>query len=138
MAAALPPIFTIEQAMLQCGVPDAPLYEGLTPAERIANDIFVNSFETTLSISIQDVNDAMTAFTKLTVINGKISLQPGVRRRVTAFVQWTRSMLRYGNDPTLRAFPVANIADLMNDLQTCTRFEKQSDVLVAQSTPKNF
>ena len=87
MAAPLPPVFTVTDAMLLCGVPNAPNFGGQSPARRMANQIFVDSFETTLSVSIDEVKDAMTAFTKLSVANGRIQLQPGVKRRVTAFVQ---------------------------------------------------
>ena len=131
MADLLPPVFTVAQAMVQCCVPNAPVFNGQTPAERVLSQIFIDSFKTALSVTINDVNNAITAFTKLTAANGRIPLQPGVKRWVTAFVQWTRSMLRCGRDPTLVAFPVANIVDLMDDLPTCTRFEKQLDVLVA-------
>ena len=136
--AALPPVFTVTQAMQQCGVPVAPLFGGQSPAQRVANQIFIDSFDTTLNVSIDEVDDAMTAFTKLTVANGRIPMQPGVKRRVKAFVQWSRSMLRNGRDPTLVAFPVADIISLTQDLHTCTRFEKMSDTLVAQAKPKDF
>ena len=92
-APLLPPIFTVTQAMLSCGVPNAPAFGGLTPAARVANQVFLDSFDTTLSTTTNKVSDAMTAFTKLTVANGRIPLQPGVKRRVLVFVQWSRNML---------------------------------------------
>ena len=136
--AALPPVFTVTQAMQQCGVPIAPLFGGNSPAARISDQIFLDSFETTLSITTDEVSEAMTAFTKLTVANGRIPLQPGIKRRVLAFMQWTRTMLRTGRDPALTAFPIANVQTLLQDLQTCKRFEKQSDLLATQAKPKKF
>ena len=136
--AALPPVFTVAEAMNQCGVPLAPMFGGVTPAARVATQIFVDSFETTLSITIDEVNEALTEFTKLTVVNGQIPLQPGVKRRVIAFVQWSRSMLRTGNDPTLVAFPVGDVIRLMNDLKSCTRFEERASTLSVQSKPQKF
>ena len=138
MAAPLPPVFTVAQAMVQCGVPLVPAFNGNTPAERVANQIFMDSFETTLNITTEEVSDAMTAFTKLTIANGRIPLQLGAKRRVLAFMQWSRSMIRTGRDPTLVAFPVADILTLTRDLQTCKRFEKQSDLLATQAKPKCF
>ena len=91
--------------------------------ERVLNQIFMDSFEASLSISIEEVSDAMTAFTKLSVVNGRIPLQPGVKCRVTAFIQWARSMLRTGRDPTLMTFPVGDVISLMQDLQTCKKFK---------------
>ena len=55
---------TIEDAMIACGVPDTPEFGGQSPPQRMAEQLFVNSFETVLSISIEDVKDAMTAFKK--------------------------------------------------------------------------
>ena len=138
MAAALPPVFTVAQAMTNCRVPLVPIFGGQTPAARVASQIFMDSFETTLNITTEEVSDAMTAFTKLTVANGQIPLQPGVKRRVLAFVQWSRSMIRTNQDPTLVAFPVGNILALTRDLQTCKCFEKQSDLLATQAKPKSF
>ena len=138
MANAPQPAFNVAQAMLQCGVPNTPTFDNQTPAERVSEQIFMDSFDTVLSISIDDVNDAMTAFSKLTATNGKISIQPGVKRKITAFVQWARTMIRTGQDPTLVAFPVANVIPLMDDLQTCRRFEKLSDTLASQAKPKDF
>ena len=86
MAAALPPVFDVAQAMIQYGVPNAPDFNGQTPAERVASQIFIDSFDTTLNTTAEEVSDAMTAFTKLSVANGRIPLQPGVKRRVLAFV----------------------------------------------------
>ena len=138
MAAPLPPVFTVQQAMIQCGVPDAPLFDRDTPSTRMVIQIFLDSFETTLSITTSEVDDAMTSFTKLAVVNGRIPLQPGVKRRVLAFVQWARSMLRTGRDPTLVAFPVGQIISLIKDLQTCNRFEQQAEILATQAKPKSF
>ena len=138
MAAALPPVFTVEQAMLQCGVPGMPVFNGQTPAARVANQIFLDSFETVLSITTSEVSDAMTAFTKLAAANGRIPFQPGVKRRVLAFVQWARLMIRTARDPTLVAFPVGDILNLTRDLQICNRFEKQAEILANQAKPKDF
>ena len=47
-------------------------------------------------------------------------------------------MLSTGQDPTLVAFPVGNMQSLLQDLQTCKCFKKQSDLLATQAKPKNF
>ena len=138
MAAPLPPVFTVAQAVEQCGVPNAPAFGGQTPSERVAVQVFMDSFDTTLSITTDEVSDAITAFTKLTAPNGRIPLQPGVKRRVLAFVQWARSMLRTGRDPTLMAFPVGDILTLTNELKICKQFEERSKLMATQSKPKKF
>ena len=49
------------------GVPIAPLFSGQTLAGRVANQIFVDSFEITLSITINEVSDAMTASRRIRI-----------------------------------------------------------------------
>ena len=95
MAAALP-ANTVEASLQLCGVPDGPIFEGETPATRVAEQVFMNAFDTCLSITIDDVKDAIVGFTKLPAGNGRIPFQPGVKRRIIAFVQWTRTELRCG------------------------------------------
>ena len=62
--AAAPPVNTVSASLLLCGVPNAPVFDGQTPDERVAEQIFMDSFDTCLSISIEDVKDAITGFTK--------------------------------------------------------------------------
>ena len=138
MAAALPPVFTVAQGLQQCGIPNAPAFGGQTPPQHVASQIFMDSFDTTLSITTEEVSDAITAFTKLTVTNGRISMQPGVKRRILASFQWTRSMLRTGRDLTLIAFPVGDILTLTSDLKTCKQFEERLKLMATQSKPKKL
>jgi hypothetical protein len=44
--AAIPPVFTVHNAMVACGVNDVVLFDGDTPAERIAADLFGDDFAT--------------------------------------------------------------------------------------------
>ena len=83
---------TVLDAIQLCGVPAGPVFDGETPSERVATQVFMDSFATCLSISIEDVKDAITGFTKLTNATGRIPFQPGVKRQIIAFVQWVRTM----------------------------------------------
>ena len=116
----------------------APAFGGAAPAARVASQLFLDSFDTALSTTTDKVNESMTAFTKLPAASGRIPLYPGVKRKVLAFVQWSRTMIRTDRDPTLMAFPVGQTQALLNNLQTCKRFEKQSNLLAVQSKPKDF
>ena len=78
--------------------------------------MFVDSYDTVLSFTIDELNDAMTAFVKLAVTQGRISLQPGVKKKVTAFVQWARSEIRCGCNPGAIAYPVGDLISQMHDL----------------------
>ena len=98
----------------------------------------MDSFDTCLSISIDDVKDAITGFTKLPAGQGRIPFQPGVKWLIIAFVQWARTELRCGRDPSSIPFPVADMVQLHQDLKACVNFEKQADLLAGQAKPKPF
>ena len=78
---------TVVASLIACGVPLLPVFNTQTPAQQVSNNIFLDNFSTCLSISTDEVNDAFVAYTKLSVANRRIPFQPGVKRRVIAFVQ---------------------------------------------------
>ena len=129
---------TVQASLQLCGVPAAPLFGGQTPIVRVADQLFMNSFETCIRMTIDDVKDAITGFTKLPANNGRIPFQPGVKRQIIAFVQWARTELRCGRDPANQVFPVAQIVNLQQDLQACINFEKQGDLLASQAKPRQY
>ena len=136
--AAIVPVNTVEDCMALCGVPALPLFDRDAPTHRVSDQIFLNSFETCMNTTIDDVKDAISSFTKLTVAAGRIGFQPGVKRRMMAFVQWSRSQIRIGNDPQMIPFPIDNIVQLLQDLHTCYMFDKRSTLLATQAKPKQF
>ena len=106
MIAAELPANTVKDCMALCGVPVDPIFDGRTPDQRVSEQIFMNSFETCMSISVDDIKDGISEFNKLTIANGKIPFEPRIKTRIIAFVQWTRSQIRIGNEPHMLAFPV--------------------------------
>ena len=44
-AVQLPPIYTIADAMVMCGVDNTDIFDGETAAKRFASDIFSNSYK---------------------------------------------------------------------------------------------
>ena len=129
---------TVEDCMELCGLPLISVFDGETPTEPVAEQIFLNSFETCLSIIIDDVKDAISTFTKLAIAADRIPFQPEIKRRIMAFVQWSRSQLRCGIDPSTIVFPVARIIDLLKELTSCQQFEKRSTLFASQAKPKQF
>ena len=63
MMAAVPN--TAATAMLACGVPNTPVFENARPHERIAEQIFLNDFNTCMATSVEDVKNSLNAFVKL-------------------------------------------------------------------------
>ena len=138
VAGVAPPLNTIVDSLDFCEVPLAPLYAGADQRTRIAGQIFMDSYDTCLSLTIEDVKDSLTSFAKLTAANGRIVLQPGIKRNIIAFVQWTRTELRSGRNPVLTPFPIANVVALHNNLKICSNFSKQSELLAVQVKPRKF
>ena len=136
--AAAAPINTVEASLQLCGVPNAPLFGGQTPATRVAEQVFMNAFDTCLSISIEDVKDAITGFTKLPATNGRVPFQPGVKRSIIAFVQWTRTELRCGRDPANTAFPIGDAVQLHQDLKSCANFKNKLIYSLGKPNPNHL
>ena len=98
--------FSVVDAMVECGVDNVNQWNGETAAERIAEGIFGNDYETVMSITMEEVIELLKNYKDLTVANGRIVLQPHVNKRIKAFVQWTRDQIRMGLDPADELFPV--------------------------------
>lgn len=100
--------FSVIDAMVECGVDNVVQWNGETAAERIAEGIFGNDYETMMSTTMEEVVDLLKSYKDLTVANGRIVLQPHVHKRIKAFVQWTRDQIRMGLDPADTLFPVVD------------------------------
>ena len=57
MAAALPPVFTVFDAMVSSGVSDNDNFQGRSSAQRIAADIFEDDFTTSMEKTFKDLDD---------------------------------------------------------------------------------
>ena len=61
MAAELPPTFTVLDAMVSCGIPnDGAQFEGQTPAQRIAEQVFMNTFESCIDKTKDELSDDLS------------------------------------------------------------------------------
>ena len=90
MAAVLPPVFTVHDAMVAAGVDDTDNFAGQSSAERLAEDLFDNDFTTCMDKSQDDIESDFKSFSVLTQAQGQIRMIPRVKKRIKAFVQWTR------------------------------------------------
>ena len=86
MAAALPPVFTVFDAMVLSGVDDTDVLQGRSTAQRIAADIFEDDFTTSMDKTYKDFDDDLKMFSTLTVAQGQIRLLLGVKKRIKAFI----------------------------------------------------
>jgi hypothetical protein len=94
MAAIL--VFTVYNALVECGVDDVALF----------------IFETCMDLTFKELDEHFKTYSEITVQQGQLRIRPGVRKNIKAFIQWTRNEFRLGRDPSSIAFPVDNVSDL--------------------------
>ena len=63
MAAAIPPINTVLDAIIACGVDNNALFDGDTAAQRIASNLFVNSYETVMDKMWEELDTDFKSYT---------------------------------------------------------------------------
>jgi hypothetical protein len=84
---AIPPAFTVYDAKVACGVNDAALFDGDTPAERITADLFGDDFATCMDKGFLEIDNEFKTYLDLTANQGQIRLLPGTKRNIKAFIQ---------------------------------------------------
>ena len=138
--AALPPMASVHDAMIACGVDDSAAneFQNRTQAARIATDIFFDSFETAAKMSITQLTSYFKTYTSLTIANGRIPLNPGIQNRIKAFVQWTRDEIRLGRNPSSVAYAPGDEARLLERMREHDLYIKESPQLAADAKPDKF
>jgi hypothetical protein len=135
---AIFPVFTVRNAMIACGVNDEALFDGDTPAQRIAADLFGDDFSTCMDKSYEELNQEFKTYSDLTQNQGQIRLMPGTKRLIKAFIQWARDERRLGRDPSTIAFPVENAPILLRRYKTHDQFVTKSKTLSDAAKPEKF
>ena len=136
MANAAP--YTITDAMVLCGIPDGNPFNGSTQAQRIAVDVFDDDFQSTMDKTFQELEDDFKSYSSLTVNQGQIRMNPGTKKRVKAFIQWDRDMIRCDIDPASMAFPVWDTAGLIRKYKSHEAFVAKSKTITATAKPDAF
>ena len=113
-AAAVPPVLhTVQDAMFACGVPLAPAFDGMNPVERISEALFNNEFDAAVDVSFDELDTTLKTYANLAQNQGRIRIDPIVKKRIRAFIQWVRDFIRTFRDPASEAFPVADTVTLI-------------------------
>ena len=88
MANQMPPIgpFMVFDALVLCGVDNATFYQQETPAARLAEGLFSNSFMKCMDKTMKDLKEDFEAYSTLTVAQGQIRLTPTVKNKINI---WT-------------------------------------------------
>ena len=90
MAAAAPPVNTVLDAVIACGVDNNALFDGDTAAERIATDLFDDDYVSAMDKTWEELDTDFKSYTDLTHAQGQIRFLPGIKRNLKGFIQWVR------------------------------------------------
>ena len=82
---------TVLEAMIAIGIENVALFDGQTQAERIAEGIFENDFESCINKTDSEIDDDLKMWSNLMLANGQIRLQP-IHKRVNTIVMVDRYM----------------------------------------------
>ena len=61
--------------------------------------------------TVKELDDNLKSYSTITAANSQIRLNPGQKKNVKPFIQWTRDQYRLGLDPVLTLLPVVNVAE---------------------------
>ena len=130
---------TVRSALVLCGVNDAPpLWEQMTDAQRIASDLFDDDFNTCMDKTFSDLDEDWKTYSNVTQAQGQIRLLPGVKKKIRAFIQWTRDRIRLGEDPAGTPFPADETADILRRYHTHKNWLDKAKEKASTALPKTF
>ena len=136
-APSIPTVYTVKEAMTECGVNDTDLFEGKTPAVRMAEDLFSNDFQTCMDKTHEELDSDFKTYSDLTQAQGQIRITPGIKKNIKAFLQWARDEYRLGRNPRYGRFDVNDTQKFMRRYKTHKQFiDKSSDVSDAAKPSK--
>ena len=98
-------VFTVQDAMIACGIDNVSLFEGAPQTERIASNLFDDNFTACMDKTYEDLDDDLKGYSVMTQAQGQIRLTPGTKKNLKAFIQWTRDRIRLGQVPEDILFP---------------------------------
>ena len=98
---------------MACGIPLVPAFNGLTPPQRISAAIFNDEFVSVIDVTFEEVDATLKTYSQLTLAQGQIRLDPLIKKRIKAFIQWMRDRIRMTEDPAASVFPVTDTAILI-------------------------
>ena len=136
--ANLPPVYTVLEALVACGVDNANNFNGNTPAWRLSNELFSDDFESCLDKTQQELDDDLKSYSTLTQLQGQIRILPGCRKNIKAFIQWSKDQIRTGVDPSTIPFPMGNVTDLLRRSRSHDLFIKKSSMISDTAKPARF
>ena len=78
---------SVRDAMALCGLNNVNLFHGQTQAQRVASEVFGDDFHLCRDKTGDELKEDVKAYTSLTIAQGQIRFNPGVRKNLRAFLQ---------------------------------------------------
>ena len=138
MAQQPPAPHTVTDAMALCGLDNLAFFNGATNCQRFATDIFANDFNSCLDMTMTELEDDLKTYAQLTVNQGQIRARVQQKKNIKVFVQWAKDKIRFGEDPSAEAFPVAQAATLLTRYKTHANYVKRAEAIKDTAKPKHF
>jgi len=138
MAAAAPPVFTVLDAIIACGVDNNALFDGHTAAQRIATDLFDDSYVSTMDKTWEELDIDFKSYTDLTQHQGQIRLLPGIKRNLKGLIQWVRDETRLGRNPANTAFSLLQVPMLIRRHKTHKQYVAKAKTIAEAAKPAKF
>lgn len=133
----VPTVYTVSEAMAECGVNNVDLFEGKTQAERLASDLFSDDFHTCMDKTHGELDSDFKTYSDLTQTQGQIRITPGIKKNIKAFLQWSRDEYRLGRNPEYGSFSIVETQRFIRRYKTHKQFmDKSSDVSDAAKPSK--
>ena len=132
------PPFTLTNAMFDCGITDAVLFDGDTKASRIDTELFDDNFASCMDNTYVKLDDDLKSYSNLTAAHGQIRLTPGGKKNIKVFIQWTRDQICLGIDPITVRFPVSNASGFIKRYKHHDSYVKKSKTITETAKPENF
>ena len=130
--------FNLRGAMIACGVNNASVFLGNTPALRLATDIFGNDFTTCMYKKFAELDINFKTYYDMTQAQGKICLLTGIKRNIKLIIQWVRDDQCLGRNPEMMAFPVVRSPAHLRRYKTHTKFVSSVLTLIDAVKPGKF
>mmetsp|Transcript_12713 Transcript_12713/g.18111 ORF Transcript_12713/g.18111 Transcript_12713/m.18111 type:complete len:460 (-) Transcript_12713:4106-5485(-) len=122
--------YTVRDAIVRCGMSNDAIYQGNSQAFRIASDVFDDDFYSTMDKEVAELEDDFKSYTNLTHAQGQIRIDPGTKKNIRAYIQWSRDKIRVGDNPAAEQFPVEQSTVLIRRYKTHKSFKNKAKLLM--------
>ena len=116
---------TVRGILTLAEVNNVELFNVETQAQHLATNLFDDSFLSCMDKSYEEIDYDLKAYAIMTVTQGRIRLQPGVKLGIKSFVQWTRDRIRTDQDPMVIKVHAFNAALLIRHYKSHASFVKK-------------